>query len=69
LYAIAGPEILAGMWTSNFESNAIAALQDFIAVTSKTSVILVQILAHRLGFQSRNVGEPLGRTGQRLPVR
>jgi hypothetical protein len=30
----------------NFESNVITALRDFIAVTSKTTVILVQILAN-----------------------
>jgi hypothetical protein len=41
-------------------------LRDFIAVTSKTAVILAQILAHRFGFPIAQYRESLRRDGQRL---
>ena len=41
----------------DFESNVIAALRDFIAVTSNTTLILAKFLQTDSDFQSRKVGE------------
>ena len=38
--------------------NQMSSRRDFIAVTSKTTVILAQILVNRFGIPVRNIGEP-----------